>query len=78
MHRSKTNHPVNHIARLRQQFALLGQPCKARSVAGQCVRCTWCALQMLITLGVDVVMPNDVRRHVDFKQGRPADHLVES
>ena len=31
MHRTKTNHPVNHIGRLRQQFALLGQDtfCKA-------------------------------------------------
>ena len=43
------------------------------------LHCTWWALQMLIALGVDVVMPNDGRRQVDFKQGRllgQADHVV--
>ena len=43
------------------------------------LHCTWWALQMLIALEVDVVMPNDGRRQVDFKQGRPlgqADHVV--
>ena len=40
---------------------------------------TWWAIQMLGTLGVDAVMPNDGRRQVDFQQGRPlgqADHVV--
>lgn len=43
------------------------------------LRCTWWALQLLIALGVDVVMPNDGRRQVDVKQSRPlgqADHVV--
>jgi len=40
---------------------------------------TWWTLQMLSALGVDAVMPNDGKRRVDFKQGRPlgqADHVV--
>lgn len=40
---------------------------------------TWWTLQMLGALGVDAVMPNDGRRKVDFKQGRPlgqVDHVV--
>jgi hypothetical protein len=40
---------------------------------------TWWALQMLVQRGVDVVMPNDGRRKVDFTEGRvhnEADHVV--
>ena len=40
---------------------------------------TWWAVQMLQRSGVDVVIPNDGRRKVDFTQGRvhnAADHVV--
>jgi hypothetical protein len=40
---------------------------------------TWWAVQMLAQRGVDLVMPNDGRRQVDFKQGRihsKFDHVV--
>ena len=40
---------------------------------------TWWAVQMLTQRGVDVVMPNDGKRQVDFTQGRAhsqADHVV--
>ena len=40
---------------------------------------TWWALQMLVQRGVDVVMPNDGKRKVDFAQGRvlsECDHVV--
>ena len=40
---------------------------------------TWWAVQMLAQRGVDVVMPNDGRRRVDFSEGRinnESDHVV--
>ena len=34
MHITKTDHPVNHIDRLRQQFALLGQDTFCKALGG--------------------------------------------
>lgn len=48
-------------------------------VLADALHSTWWTMHMMVTLGVDVVMPNDGRRKVDFKQGHAfneTDHVV--
>lgn len=56
-----------------------GSLCKNDLLLADALHSTWWAVQMLAQRGVDVVMPNDGRRRVDFSEGRlhnESDHVV--
>ena len=56
-----------------------GSLCKNDLLLADALHSTWWAVQMLVQRGVDLVMPNDGRRRVDFSEGRihsESDHVV--
>lgn len=56
-----------------------GSLCKNDLLLADALHSTWWAVQMLAQRGVDLVMPNDGRRRVDFSEGRihsESDHVV--
>ena len=56
-----------------------GSLCRNDLLLADALHSTWWAVQMLVQRGVDLVMPNDGRRRVDFSEGRihsESDHVV--